>query len=240
MTHSNKMTRKDFLYASSSIALLSIAGWPKANDTRINSIIDLHHKSSIKIKSAKEAGVSAIIFKGTEGVSSHDPKYHLAKKEAKELGLLWGSFHFSNNGDVTKQVSNYLSYVKPEGNEVICLDFEHNKGKEMSLKQAEQFVQLVKGELGRFPMLYGGAWMREQIGKNKNEILSQCPLWYRRYASSPKELPTQVWPTYTLWQYTDGEIGGNPKTVNGITCDRSFFQGTEDDLKNAWPFTKRS
>jgi beta-galactosidase/beta-glucuronidase len=37
---------------------------------------------------------------------------------------------------------------------------------------------------------------------------------------------------------TDGEVGGLPGTVNGISCDRSFFRGTEGDLKKTWPFAK--
>lgn len=232
--------RRDFIVASSSFFLLPVIGWTAEPPVLINSIIDLSHQRRIKAKTAKDSGVIAIIHKATEGLTFKDKNYHHAKAEAKDLGLLWGSFHFSNNTLSSGQVKNYLSYAKPEDDEVICLDFEHNKGNEMSLEQAEEFVTLVKRELGRFPMLYGGAWMREQIGKNKNEILSQCPLWYRRYASTPKELPTQVWSTYTLWQYTDGVDGGMPRSVNGLACDRSWFQGTEAELKAAWPFTKRS
>jgi lysozyme len=207
--------------------------------TGINSIIDLSHHHKISAKTAKESGVVAIIHKATEGVDFYDKEYPKAKVEAKAIGLLWGSYHFSNNKSPAEQVKNYLSYAKPEDDELICLDFEHNNGNEMSLEQAEKFVTLIKKELGRFPMLYGGAWLREQVKANTNAILAQCPLWYRRYASTPKELPTQIWPTYTLWQYTDGKEGASPKSVNGIACDRNFFQGTESELKAAWPFTRR-
>ncbi len=235
-----RINRREFLLGSASVLLLPTKSWATESPTLINSIIDLSHHHNIKAQMAKDAGVIAIIHKATEGLTFHDKKYHAVKAEAKAIGLLWGSYHFSNNSSVSEQVKNYLSYAKPDDEEVICLDFEHNDGKEMSLKQAEEFVTLVKNELGRFPMLYGGAWMREQIGKNKNEILSNCPLWYRRYASTPKALPTQVWPTYTLWQYTDGKVGGSPISVNGVACDRNFFQGTEAELKAKWPFTKRA
>lgn len=236
----HEMNRRQFLVASSALLLLPVSSWATVSPVRINSIIDLSHHHDIPAKKAKDSGVIAIIHKATEGLTFHDKKYHSAKAEAKALGLLWGSYHFSNNSSVAEQVKNYLAYAKPEDDEVMCLDFEHNDGKEMTLKQAEEFVTLAKSEAGRFPMLYGGAWMREQIGKNKNDILAQCPLWYRRYAPTPKALPTQVWPTYTLWQYTDGKVGGAPISVNGIAIDRNYFQGTESELKAQWPFTKRS
>lgn len=236
----HEISRREFLIASTSLILLPASSGATQVRTRINSIIDLSHHHTMPANKAKDSGVIAIIHKATEGLTFHDKKYHSAKADAKSLGLMWGSYHFSNNSSVADQVNNYLLYAKPEDDEVMCLDFEHNEGNEMSLKQAEQFVTLVKSEVGRFPMLYGGAWMREQVGKNKNDILSQCPLWYRRYASTPKALPTQIWPTYTLWQYTDGKVGGSPTSVNGIACDRNYFQGTESELKAAWPFTKRA
>lgn len=236
----NEISRRDFLIASASALLVPTIGWAAESPPLINSIIDLSNHRIISPKAAKESGVIAIIHKATEGGDFRDKTYPKAKIEAKQLGLLWGSYHFSNNTTVSKQVNNYLSYAKPEDDEVMCLDFEHNGGKEMSLKQAEEFVTLIKQECGRYPLLYGGAWMREQVGKNENEILAKCPLWYRRYASIPKELPEQIWPTFTLWQYTDGTQGGYPRTVNGITCDRNFFQGTESELKAKWPFTKRT
>lgn len=205
-----------------------------------NQIIDVHHQSPIDPLVAKNAGVVAIIHKATEGGDFRDKSYHSQKKKAKELGLLWGSFHFSNSTNPLKQVENYLQFAKPVDDEVICLDFEHNKGNEMSLEQAEIFINEIFARVGRYPMLYGGAWLREQVRTKPNEILSKCPLWYRRYASTPRELPTKIWDDYTLWQYTDGVSGAEPRSVNGVTCDRNRFKGSVDDLKKAWPFTRRT
>lgn len=204
----------------------------------INSIIDLSHHQNIAPATARDAGVSAIIHKATEGGDYTDKDYHAVKAKAKALGMLWGSYHFSNDRPVAEQVENYLAFAKPADDELICLDFEHNKGKEMSLAQAEAFVELINERLGRYPMLYGGAWLREQLRARASRVLAKCPLWYRRYASRPKELPTQVWATYTLWQYTDGKQGGEPHSVNDIACDRSFYHGTEAELRAAWPFTR--
>lgn len=211
--------------------------WNLFPEPGINSIIDLHHASTIKIPAARKAGVSAIIHKATEGQNFRDSKYLSRRAEAKALGLLWGSYHFSTERTVALQVKNYLSFVKPGKDELICLDFEQYKGRGMTLKQAEEFVKLVHKELGRYPMIFGGEYLVKQVGTQKNEILSKCPLWYMYYADKPEKIPTQVWPDYTIWQYTDGNRGGSPGIVNGIRCDRSYFKGTEQELRKRWPFS---
>ena len=73
------------------------------------------------------------------------------------------------------------------------------------------------GSTGRWPVVYGGHLLREEIGHNPDPILSNCPLWYVRYADSPIGIPTQVWATYTLWQYTDGDVGPEPHGTPGAT-----------------------
>ena len=43
------------------------------------------------------------------------------------------------------------------------------------------------------------------------------------------------WPTWTMWQYTDGGIGPEPHPVNGIgRCDRDKFNGNENQLRELW------
>ena len=50
----------------------------------------------------------------------------------------------------------------------------------------------------------------------------------------------QPWPTFTLWQYTDGDIGPEPHETPGTNgADRNIFQGTVRQLRDLWPFTRR-
>jgi lysozyme len=206
----------------------------------INTIIDIYHGNSIDFQKAKQGGVVAIIHKATQGASVRDSTYHDRREQAKQLGFLWGSYHFSTGAPVADQVENYLSYAKPEDDELISLDWEPSAPPNMTVQQAEQFVQMIKSETGRWPIVYGGSLLRESIGYNPDAVLSNCPLWYVRYAPSPIGIPTQVWPTYTLWQYTDGNDGPEPHDTPGVTgADRNIFQGTTDELKGAWPFTQR-
>jgi lysozyme len=208
----------------------------------INTIIDIYHGNNIDLETAFGGGIVAIIHKATQGPGNRDSKYHERRQAARELGFLWGAYHFSSGHPVTDQVENFLSYAKPEDDDLISLDWEHSTdgSPDMTLAQARTFVQMIKDETGRWPVVYGGDLLREQIGNQVDAILLNCPLWYVRYSATPKGIPTQVWETYTLWQYTDGEGGPEPHNTPGVTgADRNVFEGTAEELKAQWPFTRR-
>lgn len=204
-----------------------------------NGVIDIsHHNTVTNWDSIKNDGVIAIVHKATEGRSYRDKEYHKRREAAKSRGFLWGSYHFSSSANVLLQVENYLSYATPQKDELVCLDYEpSSSGVNMTLAQMTEFVTLVKSEIGRFPVIYGGHLLREAVKGLSESILSKCPLWYARYASQPFGVP-DLWNTWTLWQYTDGNVGPEPQRVKGVgNCDRDIFQGTADQLKNKWPLT---
>ncbi|MCX7108999.1 MAG: glycoside hydrolase family 25 protein [Proteobacteria bacterium] len=207
----------------------------------IDTIIDIsHYQSHIDFDKVKADGIVAIIHKATEGETWKDMEYHDKKDKAKAKGFLWGTYHFSSGGSVTSQVDHFLDYAKPQADELIALDFEpSSSGPNMTLGQAQRFVEMIKTALGRYPVIYGGSMLRSAIGHNLDPILANCPLWYARYASSPTGIPTQVFAKgATLWQYTDGMVGPDPHKVVGIgRCDRNKFNGTEAQLRTQWPFT---
>lgn len=207
----------------------------------INSIIDIYHGNNVDLQKVKNGGVVAIIHKATQGTAMRDSKYHERRTQAKQLGFLWGAYHFSTGASVSDQVENFLSYARPEDDELISLDWEPSDGPDMTVDQAEHFVQMIRDETGRWPVVYGGSLLREEIAHNPHPILTNCPLWYVRYAPAPIGIPTQVWPLgYTLWQYTDGDSGPQPHDTPGASgADRNMFQGTTQQLKDAWPFTRR-
>jgi lysozyme len=231
----------------------------------IRRIIDIsHHEEPIDFQKVAVDGIVAIIAKATEGTSWIDPAYARFKVAAAKIQLpspstinqkraggavpstinyqqstsrfLWGSYHFGTGADVNTQVDHYLSVVKPNPTELVCLDFEENpSGSSMTSEQAREFVSLFRERSGRYPILYGGAWLKEQIKGKTDSILAKCPLWIAQYAQRPI-LPSG-WTKYSLWQYTDGVSGPEPREVNGIgPCDRNQYGGTITQLQHAWPF----
>lgn len=206
-----------------------------------NAVIDISHHQHVTLTGAKkiaEAGVIAVIHKASEGRDYRDSTYHERRKLFKSLGFLWGSYHFSSSASPILQVENYLNYAEPEADELVCLDYEpSSSGQNMSYGQMVEFIELVNREIGRWPVIYGGHLLREVLSNVGQSPVSNCPLWYARYSNTPIGIPQQ-WQRWTLWQYSDGNNGQDPKLIPGFgRPDRDTFNGTLDELKKSWPLS---
>ena len=205
----------------------------------IDTIVDMNHAGQPDFAAMAAAGILAVIHKASEGATFKDPEYPARRVAAKDQGLLWGSYHYVSGVSVTDQLDNYVTYAAPADDEVICIDYERStSGPDMSLAQLERLVTLLAQRMGRPPVIYGGDLLRQALGLGPSAILGHCPLWYARYGPEPTGVPPAVWQTYTLWQYTDGAAGPQPHAVPGLgRCDRSRYQGSEQQLRQDWPFS---
>jgi len=206
----------------------------------IDTIVDLNHWGQPDFSELVSAGIAAVIHKATEGATFQDPEFAGRRVAARAAGLLWGSYHFVSGVSVTDQLDNYVEHAQPSDDELVCIDYERStSGPDMSLAQLERFVVLLTQRIGRPPVIYGGDLLRQAAGLNPSPVLAQCPLWYARYGPQPTGIPPGIWQTYTLWQYTDGALGPEPHEAAGIgRCDRSRYDGTEAQLRRAWPFSR--
>jgi lysozyme len=201
----------------------------------LNAVIDIshHNGSSLDFAKAKAAGIIGVIHKASEGSSVGDAMYAANRKKAEKAGLLWGAYHFATGTDPAKQANNFLTRLGDPKDVLMVLDFEPNGKSTMSLQQARDFVTLVEKASGRFPGLYSGNLIKEQLGKKTDPLLAKCWFWLAQYG--PKAVVPPNWPTWTMWQYTDGTIGPQPHTVDGIgKCDRDKFNGSEAQLRKLW------
>lgn len=202
----------------------------------INVVIDIsHHNGNIDFAAAKRDGIVGVIQKATQGQSGVDPTYETNRDKALREGLLWGAYHFGTGSDGLKQAENFLAVVGRDAKKTLMvLDFEPNlTGPSMTLEEARAFVTHIKEETGRVPGLYSGHYIKQLLGTNKDPILAQCWFWLAQYGPTPV-VPAN-WPTWTLWQYTDGAIGPQPHTVQGVgRCDRDKFNGDEAKLRSFW------
>ena len=204
----------------------------------INVVVDLSHFNSVSsFETVKAAGIVGVIHKATQGTTMLDPKYHARKPEALAAGLWWGAYHFGvGNEDGAAQAKFFLSAVAPGPHDLLVLDLEVNpSGKSMSLAEAEDFVKYVEAATGRWPIVYGGSYITEIVGRNTETALSFCPFWLAEYGPT-RHLPP-IWTTWTMWQYTDGQVGPQPHSVAGIgNCDRDMFNGDMDGLAQLWGY----
>jgi lysozyme len=198
-------------------------------------VVDLSHwDSADDYDSVKSNGIVGVIYKATEGQSYTDTSYVQQQHAAKAAGLKWGVYHFADNSSVDGQVKNFMSFACPDQDELFCLDWEDNGGNMMSIDQVKDWITQVEDQLCRPNecVLYGGNTIKEALS-GTDEFFAARRLWLCQYGSSPSWPDT--WETYWLWQYTDGQYGPGPHSIDGIgSCDISSYNGQADQLIAEW------
>ena len=201
----------------------------------INVVIDLsHHNSTVDFTQVKAAGIVGVMHKATQGLTFEDPTYQSRKTEALAAGLLWGAYHFGTGDDAVAQAQYFLSFVSPGPSDLLALDLEADTGgTSMTLAQAEQFTTQVQQATGRWPGVYGGSYLKQLLSGTSSAVLASSWLWLSEYGSTAN-IPSN-WPTWTMWQYTDGTNGPEPHSITGVgDCDRDSFNGSLAGLKKLW------
>jgi hypothetical protein len=99
------------------------------------------------------------------------------------------------------------------------------------------FLREIERRTGRRAMLYGGNRIKEDIGRlsaEDRDYVTGHLLWLCQYGSRPT-LPRGFTKAF-LWQYTDGVIGPQPRTIPGIKghVDLNVFTGTRAQLEAVW------
>ncbi|HTC48272.1 MAG TPA: glycoside hydrolase family 25 protein [Candidatus Aquilonibacter sp.] len=202
-----------------------------------NVVIDLsHNNGNVDFVKAQANGVLGVIHKATQGSGFADPAYAARRQAAKNAGLLWGAYHFGTSADPVAQARFFLKTASPVPQDLVVLDFETNPANasnSMGLDQARTFISTVQAATGFAPGLYGGAYLKEQLGNTADEQLQACWLWWSQYGPAP--IISSNWASWTLWQYTDGHHGNPPYDVDGVgPCDRDQYQGAADELQAKW------
>lgn len=205
-------------------------------------VVDLSHwDPATDYNAVKASGIAGVIFKATEGTSYQDDTYVKQQKAAKAAGLLWGAYHFADGSSVQAQVDNFMNFASPDPDELFCLDWEDNSGSssgKMSMSGAQEWITKVETALGRTGqcVIYSGNTAKEALGNSKNTFFGSRRLWLCQYTTgTPDWAP--AWDNYWLWQFTDGENGPSPHSINGVGhCDINSFDrdGGVEELVATW------
>jgi len=201
----------------------------------LNAVVDVsHHNGNPDFAVLKAAGILGVIHKATQGTNGPDPTYAAHKASAQAAGLLWGAYHFGTGDDGVAQADSFLRVVGDPAGQVLVLDFEPNTtGPSMSLEEARAFVTHVKEQTGRYPGLYSGHYIKDLLGTGTDPVLGACWFWLAQYG--PTAVVPPNWSNWTLWQYTDGALGPDPKAIPGAGLfDRDLFNGSASDFQAFW------
>src|SRR6185503_1490429 len=204
-------------------------------------VVDLSHYDDVEtangqwlgFKKLYAAGYRGVINKVTQGRGMVDVSYARRRPHALEAGLLYGAYHYLDGSDPTEQARHFLEAAAPDDKTLLALDHE-TRG--VPLDNAWMFMTTVKAATGRYPWLYSGFLIKEQLGNRADEFWAQTKLWLSHYSSNPKWPP--CWQKPTLWQFTGDGIGPGPHNAPGVSipggCDINSFDGTDDELAAVW------
>lgn len=171
--------------------------------------------------------------------------YHTRKLLAKQLGLKWGAYHLGRPGNPIGQANHFLNFAKPEKDDLIALDIEHDDPKKwISFEDAEVFAKHIHKRIGRYPVLYTNHDTAKRIAARRAEfpILSRLQLWYARFKGDVRgAFPMGNWDSYTLWQFSAHpncnkrrclyRVPGTPTNI-----DVNVSTLTISEFDKAWPF----
>jgi len=205
-------------------------------------VIDPYQGNSIEFsKLVKDKQVAAIIHKASQGLKP-DTKYPSRSKLAKSNNLLYASYHLGTNSDPIEQADFYLNTIKDNPDEPTALDIEDIGGNNISLKDAEKFINRIYEKTNHYPFVYVNNKVFNAINSQYDEksVFAKCPLWYARFLSVLPKLSTRVWEKVTLWQFScEINCSATGKCLYNIPgtrydIDVNVFNGTSDNLKLFW------
>ena len=236
-----------YLWAGACGALQPVTGGAAAGSgagraARLNQtplVVDISHGDGvISFTDAKAAGLVGVIHKATTGATGRDDAYAGRRAAALQAGLLWGAYHWGTAAPIADQVQNFLDWARPDATTLVALDFEPTPGNQMTLDGARAFCQQILTTLGRRAVIYSGDTLKSALGNTVDPFFGAHRLWLAQYGNTPSVQAS--WPSFWLWQYTDGQFGPGIKTVPGIPGDSQgrldcdYFEGDAAALAGQW------
>lgn len=192
-------------------------------------IVDISNwQTGFNFQQFRNGGGLAVVLKATEGLSVQDKSYKTFRQQAIASGLGIMTYHFFRSSDPTRQAEYYLNFACPEIGERVVCDYEDSSCTIAGMEKFFEHIQTLRPDLQL--TVYSGHLVKDQLGKKGNTYLADnTSLWLAQYTTGQPSWLTQIWPYWSLWQYSDkGRVPG----FNGdIDCNR--FNGSDDQLL-AW------
>lgn len=195
---------------------------------KIHGIDVSHHQGEIDWEAVKatdkqEYPIRFVFMKATEGGDHKDRLFADNFRQAREVGLVRGAYHFYNpNTDPIRQADFFISQVKLEtGDLAPVLDIERKPRSKAQL-QADlvKFLNRLEQHYGVKPIIYTS--YKYRLHYLDTPELSSYPLWIAHYYVDALSYDGP----WQFWQHTDyGTIPGIEENV-----DLNVFNGSWNDL----------
>ncbi len=179
----------------------------------------------VKQMKVHEVGIQFCFIKATEGTSDEDPRFGRNWRQAGEMGIPRGAYHYLiPSADARLQARHFIRQVDLEpGDLPPVLDVEQTGGLNRAQLQEKvgDWLEMTEQHYGVKPVIYTGAdfYARYLAGR-----FDDYPLWVAHYLVKDKPRVKRGW---TFWQHSESG------RVNGIEgpVDFNVFNGNRMDLE---------
>ena len=161
-------------------------------------------------KVAKDPNIKFVYIKATEGRTLVDKRYRTNIASARKAGMKVGSYHFfTSNRSARDQFDNFRRNVHHDQQDLIpMVDVEESGCRGASRAQLQEslgeFMQLVKKEYGKYPLLYSQyRFYNQLLAPEFNKYF----IFIARYSSAEPVLHGGG--KHNIWQYSErGKVDG--------------------------------
>ena len=196
---------------------------------KVHGIDVSHHQGiinweAVKATEKQKYPIRFAFMKATEGGDYKDRRFAENFRQAREVGLIRGAYHFYNpNSDPIRQADFFISQVKLErGDLPPVLDIERKPRNKAQL-QADliKFLHRLEQHYGVKPIIYTSYKYKSRYLDSPE--FSAYPLWIAHYYVDTLSYEG----AWQFWQHTDyGTVPGIEDNV-----DPNVFNGTLDELQ---------
>ncbi|PJZ50466.1 glycoside hydrolase family 25 protein [Leptospira saintgironsiae] len=204
--------------------------YPSESKYPIRGIDVSNHQGDINWKKVSENKINFAYIKATEGGDWKDKAFLRNWKEANQLGIRVGAYHFFTLCRSGKeQAANFISLVPKDPESlppVADLEFVGNCKERPPIqdvkKEIQDFLIALENHYGKKPILY---LTYEFIDQYLEDDFSEYPVWIRDIFGHPSSSFKRNW---IIWQYH------SRARLEGIEgpVDLNVLRGTEETLKN--------
>lgn len=206
------------------------------------------HQKGLKLQDVKNAGYNFVIIRasytgyGADRTKQKDNCFEDFYKQAKNLGLLVGAYHYSCARNKKEGISEaqflYNNCLKGKTFEMpIYIDVEDTKWQAENRQGVTDAIIGFCEELERLGF-YSGVYSSLSWFNNKLETdrLAGWTKWVARWVTGANIKPVVGFNAFDMWQYTDnGKVGG--KTVDVDVCYIDFESIIKKVGKNGYKVT---
>ena len=167
-----------------------------------------------KVKANRK--IKFVYIKATEGATLSDRRYKTNLEGARAVDIPVGSYHFfTSQRSAKEQFANFKRHVPKSKQDLLPMvdveeDGVHGCSREKLQKSLDEFMQLVKQEYGKYPLLYCPLdFYNKMLAPEFNKYY----IFIARYGKSAPRLHGPG--KHNLWQYSEkGRIDGIPNLVD--------------------------